>query len=95
MGTPEFAKTILNAISLKHNITLVVTQPDTYNRKTHSEQYSPCKEWAVEHNVEVFQPEKIRLDYEKVSCHMRFLPPAGRNRRRPASGYRYPGRLGL
>ena len=66
MGTPEFAKTILNAISLKHNITLVVTQPDTYNRKTHSEQYSPCKEWAVEHNVEVFQPEKIRLDYEKV-----------------------------
>ena len=66
MGTPEFAETILDAISKKHNISLVVTQPDSYNHKTHKEEYSPCKKWAVEHNVEVFQPEKIKTDFGKI-----------------------------
>ena len=67
MGTPEFSVGIVEEISKVHNITLVVTQPDTYNIKKKEVVFSPIKKWAISHNVEVFQPEKIRLDYEKIT----------------------------
>lgn len=66
MGTPDFAVPIISEIKKKHNITLVVTQPDTFNIKKKEVVYNPIKKWAVLNNVEVFQPEKIRLDYEKI-----------------------------
>ncbi|MBO4667979.1 MAG: methionyl-tRNA formyltransferase [Bacilli bacterium] len=66
MGTPEFSVPILDEISKKHNISLVVTQPDTYNIKKKEMVYSPVKKWALDHDVKVFQPEKIRLDYDTI-----------------------------
>ena len=66
MGTPEFSVPILDAISKKHHISLVVTQPDTYNYKKKEVMESPVKKWAIMNNVEVFQPEKIRLDFDKI-----------------------------
>lgn len=66
MGTPEFAVGIVDALNREHDIVLVVTQPDTYNQKKKEIVYSPVKLWAIENNKEVFQPEKIRLDYQKV-----------------------------
>ena len=66
MGTPEFAVNILDEISKVHNVRLVVTQPDSYSHKLHKEVYSDVKVWAINHNIEVFQPEKIRNDYDKI-----------------------------
>ena len=66
MGTPEFSVPILDEISKKHSVTLVVTQPDSYNIKKKEYIYSPVKKWAVEKSIEIFQPEKIREDYDKI-----------------------------
>lgn len=66
MGTPTFAVPILEVISKRHNIVLVVTQPDQYNTKKREKIFSPVKEWALENKCEVFQPEKIRVDYQKI-----------------------------
>lgn len=66
MGTPSFAVPILEEILKKHEVTLVVTQPDTYNHKKKAMVFSEVKEKAIEKNIEVFQPDKIRLDYSKV-----------------------------
>lgn len=66
MGTPEFAVPILEEIKKVHNITLVVTQPDTFNIKKKEMVYNPVKKWALNNNIEIFQPEKIKLDYEKI-----------------------------
>ena len=66
MGTPEFAVPIVSEISKVHQVVLVVTQPDVYNYKKKEIVFNPIKKWAVENNVEVFQPEKIKLDFQKV-----------------------------
>lgn len=66
MGTPEFAVPIVSKINEEHQVVLVVTQPDVYNYKKKEIVFNPVKKWATENNIEVFQPEKIRLDYQKV-----------------------------
>lgn len=61
MGTPDFAVPILDAIvNAGHRIVLVVTQPDKARGRGKKVTYSPVKEWAVEHNVPVYQPSRIR-----------------------------------
>ncbi len=60
MGTPNFAVPIASEILKKHEIVLVVTQPDQYNYKKKTVIFSPVKQWAVDNNLPVFQPEKIR-----------------------------------
>lgn len=66
MGTPAFAVPILDSICKKHEVVLVVTQPDSYNIKKKKEVYSEVKEYALEHNLPIFQPEKIRLDHQRI-----------------------------
>lgn len=66
MGTPEFAVPIVEALSKVHQIVLVVTQPDVYNYKKKEIVFNPVKKWAVTNNIEVFQPEKIRVEYQKI-----------------------------
>jgi len=67
MGTPEFAAHILERlISEGFNIVCVVTQPDKpFGRKKILKQ-SEVKDVALKHNIEVFQPIKIREDYQKI-----------------------------
>lgn len=61
MGTPDFAVPILEAIKAAgHRIVLVVTQPDKARGRGKKVTYSPVKEWAVENNLPVYQPERIR-----------------------------------
>ena len=61
MGTPDFAIPILDAIEeAGHHIVFVVTQPDKARGRGKKVSYSPVKEWAVEHNKPVYQPERIR-----------------------------------
>lgn len=61
MGTPDFAVETVNAIAeAGHEIVLVVTQPDKPKGRGKEIQFPPVKEWAVERDIPVFQPVKIR-----------------------------------
>ena len=66
MGTPEFAVPILEALVKNTNVVLVVTQPDKEVGRKKELKYSPIKEVAIKNNIEVFQPIKIRNDYEYI-----------------------------
>ena len=61
MGTPDFARGALEAlIAAGHEITAVVTQPDKAKGRSGQLQYPPVKECAVEHNIPVMQPVRIK-----------------------------------
>lgn len=63
MGTPEFAVTILDGI-LKHGIEVkaVVTAPDKPAGRGLKLNESAVKRYAVDHKLEVLQPEKLKDD---------------------------------
>ena len=61
MGTPDFAVEPLKAIiEAGHEVLAVVTQPDRPKGRSGKLAFSPVKEVAVEHNIPVLQPEKIK-----------------------------------
>ena len=66
MGTPEFAVPVLEMLIEKTNVIMVVTQPDKMVGRKKEIKFSPVKEVAIKHNIEVFQPSKIREDYEPL-----------------------------
>lgn len=67
MGTPNFAKTVLEElINLKYEILLVVTQPDKQVGRKKILTPSPVKEVAMTNNIPYFQPLKIRKDFQKI-----------------------------
>lgn len=66
MGTPAFAAPILEALINNYNVVMVVSQPDREKDRKGNTIYSPCKELALENNIEVFQPIKIREEYEYI-----------------------------
>lgn len=66
MGTPDFAVETLKAIyEAGHEIILAVSQPDKPKGRSGKLQPTPVKEFAMEHDIPVFQPVKIR-DEESV-----------------------------
>ncbi len=66
MGTPDFAVGALESIiKAGHEVVLVVTQPDKPKGRGKEMQMTPVKKCAVEHNIPVFQPVKIK-DAEAV-----------------------------
>lgn len=61
LGTPEFAKTALEAIHQSHHEVLgVVTVADKASGRGQKINQSPVKVFAAENNIPVFQPEKLR-----------------------------------
>lgn len=61
MGTPDFTIPILDSISMAgHEIALVVSQPDREKGRNHTLTSPPAIDWAKEHDVPTFQPEKVR-----------------------------------
>lgn len=62
MGTPGFAVPPLRRIleSGEHTVSAVVTQPDRQVGRGRKIQFPPVKELALEHNLVVLQPEKLR-----------------------------------
>ncbi|MEG1590625.1 MAG: methionyl-tRNA formyltransferase [Chryseobacterium sp.] len=61
LGTPEFAKTALEAIQQSHHeVVGVVTVADKASGRGQKINQSPVKVFAVENNLPVFQPEKLR-----------------------------------
>lgn len=66
MGTPEFSVNVLEGLLEKHEIVLVVTQPDKLVGRKQTLEYSPVKKCALEHGLNVFQPKKIKDEYQAV-----------------------------
>lgn len=60
-GTPEFARQALAAIiAAKHNVVLVLTQPDRPSGRGMKLTPSPVKLEAEKHGIPVYQPEKLK-----------------------------------
>ena len=66
MGTPSFSVPILEALIEKYNVIGVVTQPDKCVGRKQEIKFSPVKECALKHNIKIFQPIKIREDYQEI-----------------------------
>lgn len=67
MGTPDFAKESLESIyNAKYNIIGVTTNPDKPKGRGMKMIASPVKEFALEKNIQVFQPLKIRKNTEFI-----------------------------
>ena len=68
MGTPDFARDSLEAVyNAGHNILGVVTNPDRPKGRGMKLVASPVKEFAIEKNLKVFQPEKVKKNEEFIS----------------------------
>jgi len=60
-GTPEFAVPALAAlIEAKHEIVMVLTQPDRPAGRGMKLHAGPVKQLALQHNLNVFQPESLK-----------------------------------
>ncbi|NLG31819.1 MAG: methionyl-tRNA formyltransferase [Acholeplasmataceae bacterium] len=66
MGTPEFSVPILKNLIEKHDVILVVTQPDKPVGRKRILTPPPVKEVALKYEIEVFQPIKIRNEFQKI-----------------------------
>lgn len=66
MGTPDFAVSILENLIKNHEVVLVVSQPDKPKGRSKELQPTPIKKIALDNNIEVFQPERIKDDYQRI-----------------------------
>lgn len=67
MGTPDFAALVLEGlITNDYNVVGVVTQQDKKVGRKQILTFSPVKEVALKYNLPLFQPHKIRLDYQDI-----------------------------
>jgi len=63
MGTPEFAVESLKVlVENEYNIVGVVTMPDKPSGRGHKVQYSDVKRYAMEKELPLLQPEKLKDD---------------------------------
>ncbi|RGM48314.1 methionyl-tRNA formyltransferase [Bacteroides sp. OM08-11] len=61
MGTPDFAVEPLRClIQGGYNVVGVITMPDKPAGRGHKIQYSPVKQYALEHRLSLLQPEKLK-----------------------------------
>jgi len=68
MGTPDFARESLkNLIEANYNVIAVVTNQDKPKGRGMKMVYSPVKEYAIENNLPVYQPEKIRNNADFIN----------------------------
>lgn len=88
-GTPEFAVPALHALlQSEHRVVAVYTQPDRPAGRGRKLQASPVKTHALEHGLEVYQPENfdsaqdidalaaLQADLMVVAAYGLLLPPA-------------------
>ncbi len=66
MGTPEFSLNILNALIINTKVIGVVCQPDKLVGRKKELASPPIKTLALQNNIPVFQPLKIKKDYQDI-----------------------------
>ena len=65
MGTPDFAVPALEALAKsEHEVVAVVTQPDKARDRGKKVQFTPVKTKALEYDIPVYQPEKVKTNEE-------------------------------
>lgn len=68
MGTPDFAEKSLKALcDNNHNVLAVVTNPDRQKGRGMKMIYSPVKEYAIEKNLTIYQPEKVKKNEDFIN----------------------------
>ena len=61
MGTPDFAVEALRClVEGGYNVVGVITMPDKPAGRGHKLQFSPVKQYALEHSLPLLQPEKLK-----------------------------------
>lgn len=61
MGTPDFAVASLRIlVENDYNVVGVITMPDKPSGRGHKIQYSAVKQYALEQNLQILQPEKLK-----------------------------------
>src|ERR1035437_1270353 len=61
MGTPDFAVESLKIlVENKYDVVGVITMPDKPAGRGHKVQFSPVKQYALEQNLPLLQPEKLK-----------------------------------
>lgn len=66
MGTPTFSVPVLEHLIKETNVILVVSQPDREKDRKGFVLPTPTKKIALDNNIEVYQPSKIKDSYEKI-----------------------------
>lgn len=67
MGTPDFAsESLKNLYEAGHEILAVVTNPDRPKGRGMKVIASPVKQYAIEKNLKIYQPEKVRKNQEFI-----------------------------
>ena len=66
MGTPDFSVPVLEMLINNTNVIGVVTQPDKPVGRSGKISITPVKEVALSHDIRIFQPNKIREDYNDI-----------------------------
>lgn len=66
MGTPDFAVPILEGLIENYDVIGVVSQPDKRVGRKQELVNTPIKEVALKNNIPVFQPIKIREEYQEI-----------------------------
>ena len=74
MGTPDFAVPSLKRLIEEYGVEAVFTQPDKPKGRGKKMAFSPVKEVAVEHDIKVFQPLKLKEDREAIE-YLKDLKP--------------------
>ena len=75
MGTPQFAIPSLKAIyESKHQLLAVVTTPDKERGRGRKITFTAVKQFAIDNNISVYQPEKLKGNQEFAE-QMKALQP--------------------
>ena len=67
MGTPDFAASLLQAILKEgYSVLAVVSQPDRPTGRKKQVLPTPVKKIAIDHQIKVYQPLRIRKEFDFV-----------------------------
>ena len=66
MGTPTFSIPILKYLIENTQVVLVVSQPDREKDRKVNLLPTPIKQLAIENNIEVYQPQSIKKDFQPI-----------------------------
>lgn len=66
MGTPAYAVPALKMLHEIYGVKLVVTQPDKKVGRAGNVEFSKVKQFALQHNIPLFQPMKMKNDYQPI-----------------------------
>ena len=68
MGTPEFSVPVLENLIKHYNVRAIITQPDRPVGRKGELSMPPVKKVGIEHNILVFQPEKVGTMVEEIKA---------------------------